>query len=75
MVVPSSSSEAIGAALLERAQALRAAMLAIAPHARAHTERVLRGSVTDYVCRNSHMPVMVVQGVAGGRVGSGSGSV
>ena len=51
IVVPSGSSEAIGQAILGRAQELHATMLAIAPHSRSAIERVLKGSVTEYCVR------------------------
>ncbi|KAL4458219.1 hypothetical protein ABPG75_013084 [Micractinium tetrahymenae] len=67
-VVPvrSDSSEDIGAAILARARKAGVGMLAIAPHTRSARQRVLQGSVTDYVCRHATLPVLVVQGVAGG---------
>ncbi|KAL4435068.1 hypothetical protein ABPG77_003893 [Micractinium sp. CCAP 211/92] len=60
------SSDDIGTAILGRARAVGADMLAIAPHTRTAKQRVLQGSVTDYVCRHARLPVLVVQG-AGGR--------
>lgn len=63
-VVPASGggSDAIGAAILERASAVGASLLALAPHDRSAAERVLKGSVTDYCCRHAHLPVLVVRG-------------
>lgn len=43
--------EAVSTAILERAQAMQASVLAIAPHERSATERVLKGSVTDFLAR------------------------
>lgn len=49
--VPEGSSEATGHAILQKAQQLKATLLAIAPHRRTASERVLKGSVTDVVLR------------------------
>ena len=45
------SSEEIGEAILNRVAQLRAVLLAIAPHERTASERVLKGSVTDFVVK------------------------
>lgn len=47
----SGSSDAIAQAILDRAQQLRASLLCIAPHSRSALDRVLVGSVTDFVVR------------------------
>ena len=41
--------------------------VALAPHSRTATQRVLQGSVTDYCCRHARLPVLVVQGVVSGK--------
>lgn len=51
MTARDGSCEAVATAILERAQAMHASMLAIAPHERTATERVLKGSVTDFLAR------------------------
>lgn len=45
------SSEEIGEAILNRVAQLRAVLLAIAPHERTASERVLKGSVTDFLVK------------------------
>lgn len=47
----SGSSEAIAQAILDRARQLHASLLCLAPHSRSAAERVLVGSVTDFVVR------------------------
>lgn len=49
--VASGSSDAIAQAILDRAQQLHASLLCIAPHSRSALDRVLVGSVTDFVVR------------------------
>lgn len=49
----SGSSEAIAQAILDRAQQLHASLVCVVPHTRSAMERVLVGSVTDFVVRSA----------------------
>ena len=63
-----------GEAIVEAAEAEHADLIVVGTHGRSGVSRFLIGSVSDYVVRHAHCPVMVVRGARStARAGSAAG--